>query len=75
MEATLAFALGSLAITWILFDVGDQTGIINALAIGRRITDGIEVKISASRVQTDLFGAGVGLIAMQYASFKMLRCC
>src|SRR5712691_6081230 len=47
---------GTLAVTRILLDVGDHTGIENALAIVDGIKAAIEIEISTSEVQPDLFG-------------------
>ena len=56
VEVAFAAALGALAVTGILFDVRDQTRIKNALPIVRGIKTAIEVKISTSEVQPNLFG-------------------
>ena len=48
--------LGALAVTGVLFDVRDQARIKNPLPIVRGIKTTIEVKISTSEVQPDLFG-------------------
>jgi hypothetical protein len=56
VEEAFASALGALAVPRILFNVGDQTRIENALPIMRRIKAAIEVEISASQVQPTLFG-------------------
>ncbi len=56
IEQPLAPTLGALAVTGILFDVGDQAGIENALPIMRRIKAAIEIEIGPSEVQPDLFG-------------------
>ena len=56
IEQPLAAALGALAVTRILLDVGNHTGIENALAIVGGIKAAIEVEIGPSEVQPDLFG-------------------
>ena len=56
VEESLAPAFGALAVAGILWDVGDQAGIENALPIVRRSKAAIEVEIGASEVQPDLFG-------------------
>jgi hypothetical protein len=56
MEEALASTLGALAMTGILCDVGDHTGIENALPITCRIKAAIEINIGASEVHPDLFG-------------------
>src|SRR5262249_24921680 len=55
IEEPLAPALGVLAVAGILWDVGDQTGIEDALPIVRRIKAAIEIEIGTSEVQPDLF--------------------
>ena len=54
IEEPLASALGVLAVAGILGDVGNQTHIENALAIGEGVKATIEVKVGASEVHTDL---------------------
>ena len=44
----LAPTLGALAVAWIVFDVGDQARIEDALAIGGGIKARVEIEISAS---------------------------
>jgi hypothetical protein len=56
VEEAFAAALGAFAVTGVLFDVRDQARIKNALPIVRGIKTAIEVKISPSEVQPDLFG-------------------
>ena len=56
VKETFAAALGALAVAGILRDVGDHAGIENALPIVGGIKAAIEVEISASEVQTNLFG-------------------
>ena len=56
VEEPLPAALGGLAIAGMLFDIGDQAGIENALAIAGGITAAIEVEICALQVYTHLFG-------------------
>ena len=56
IEEPLAPTLGALAVTRILFDVGNHTGIENALPVVRRIKAAIEIEIGPSEVQPDLFG-------------------
>jgi len=52
IEEPLASALGVLAVAGILWDVGDQARIENALPIVRRVKAAIEVEIGASEVYT-----------------------
>ena len=56
VEEPLAPTLGALAVTGILFDVGDHAGIENALPILRSIKAAIEIEIGSSEVQPDLCG-------------------
>ncbi len=56
VEQPLAPTLGALAVPRILLDVGDHTGIENALAIVGGIKAAIEVERGPSEVQPDLFG-------------------
>ena len=56
IEEPLASALGGFAIAGILFDVGDHPRIENALAIRSGVKAAIEIEISPSEVQPDLFG-------------------
>jgi hypothetical protein len=56
IEEAFASTLGALAMTEILFDVGDHTGIENALPITCGIKAAIEIDIGASEVQPNLFG-------------------
>jgi len=56
IEQPLAPTLGALAVTRILLDVGDHTGIENARAIVGGIKAAIEIEIGTSEVQSDLFG-------------------
>jgi hypothetical protein len=56
MEEAFASTLGALAMTGILFDVGDHTGIENALPITYGIKAAIEIDIGASEVHPDLCG-------------------
>ena len=56
LKKPFASALGALAVAGILFDVGDQARIENALPIVRGIKAAIEVEIGASEVQPNLFG-------------------
>ena len=55
VEQPLAPTLGTLAVTRILLDVGDHTGIENALAIVGGIKAASEIEIGTSEVQPDLF--------------------
>jgi hypothetical protein len=50
VEEAFASALGMLAVPAVLWDVGDQARIENALAIVRRVKATIEVEIGASEV-------------------------
>jgi hypothetical protein len=56
VKQAFATSLGTLAVPAVLWNVGDQARIENALAIVRRIKATIEVEIGASEVQPDLFG-------------------
>ena len=56
VEEAFAAALGALAVTGVLFDVRDQARIKNALPIMCGIKTAIEVQISTSEIQPDLFG-------------------
>src|SRR5215470_11071048 len=56
VEQAFASALRGLAVTGILFDVGNHAGIENALPIVRGIKTTIEVEVGAAEVQPDLFG-------------------
>src|SRR5262249_41521328 len=56
IEQPLASALGALAVAWVLFDAGDHPRIKNALAIRFGVKAAVEIDISASEVQPDLFG-------------------
>ena len=55
VEEAFASAFQGLAVAGILFDIGDQAGIENALAIVRGIKAAIQVEIGTSEVQPDLF--------------------
>src|SRR5215510_9830746 len=55
VEQPLAPALGALAVAGVLFDVGDHTGIEDRLAIGPGIKAAVEIDVSPSEVQADLF--------------------
>jgi hypothetical protein len=48
IEEPLPPSLRGFAIARVLFDVGDHTGVENALAIGRGIEAGIKIQIGAS---------------------------
>ncbi len=56
VEEAFASALGRLAVARILFDVGDEAHIENALPIACGIKAAIEVEIGPSEIQPDLFG-------------------
>src|SRR2546427_12666322 len=56
IEQPLAPTLGGFAIPRILFDVGDQARIENALPIVCRIKAAIEIEIGTSEVQSNLCG-------------------
>ena len=56
LKKPLAPALGRLAVAGILWDIGDQAGIENALPIVRGIKATIEVEIGAPQVQPNLLG-------------------
>ena len=50
VEEAFTSALGSLSVAGILFDIGDQASIENALPIMRGIKAAIEVEVGASQV-------------------------
>jgi len=54
VEEAFAAALGTLAVARVLGDVGDQTGIEDALPIAGRVKAAIEIEIGPSEVQPDL---------------------
>src|SRR5262249_17468610 len=56
VEEPLTPTLGALAVTGMLFDVGDHAGIENARAIRSGVKAAVKIDISASQVQPDLFG-------------------
>jgi hypothetical protein len=56
-EEAFTSALGGLAFTRILCDVGDQAGIEHARVIMGGINATVEVEIGASEVHTHLFGS------------------
>jgi hypothetical protein len=56
VEQPLPPALGVLAVAGILWDIGDQARIEDALPIVCRIKTAIEIEIGPSEVQPDLFG-------------------
>jgi hypothetical protein len=56
VEEAFAATLGALAVTGVLFDVGDQAGIKNTLPIVGGIKTAIEVEIGSAEVQPNLFG-------------------
>ena len=56
VEQAFASALRGLAVAGILFDVGNQAGIENALPIVRGIKTTIEVKVGSTEIDTHLFG-------------------
>ena len=51
VKEAFAAALGALAMTGVLFDVGDQAGIKNTLPIAGGIKTAIEVEVGASEIQ------------------------
>src|SRR5215510_7055825 len=55
VEEAFASALGVLTVPGILFNVGDHPRIENARAIGSGVKAAVEIDISASEVQPDLF--------------------
>ena len=55
IEEAFASALRGLTVAGILFDIGDQAGIENALPIVRGIKAAIEVKVGSFEVQTNFF--------------------
>src|SRR5687768_6979687 len=55
IEETLASSLGSLAVAWILCDVGNHACIENALAMVRGIKASVEIQIGSCQVQPDHF--------------------
>src|SRR5215510_16309322 len=56
VEEAFAPALRVLAVAGILFDIGDEARIENALAIVCRIKAAIQIEIGPSEIQPDLFG-------------------
>ena len=56
VEQAFASALRGLAVAGILFDVGNQAGIENALPIVRGIKTAIKVEVRACQVQSNLLG-------------------
>jgi Tn3 transposase DDE domain len=56
IEQTLSSSLRVLSIARILFDVGDHSGIENALAIVRGIKAGVEIQVGSCQCQTNRFG-------------------
>ena len=55
VEQPLPPALGALAVAGILWDIGDQAGIKNALTIVRGIKAAIKVKVGTTEIYTNLF--------------------
>jgi hypothetical protein len=56
IEEAFASALRGLTVAGILFDIGNEARIENALAIVRRIKATIKIEIGPSEIQPDLFG-------------------
>jgi hypothetical protein len=56
VEEAFASTLRGLTVAGILFDIGDQAGIENALTIVRGIKAAIKVQVGTSEVQPDLLG-------------------
>lgn len=56
VEQPLAPALGALAVAGVLFNVGDHACIEDALPIRSGVKAAVEIDLSASQVQSDLFG-------------------
>ena len=56
IEQALPPALGVLTIPGVLWHVGEQAGIENALPIAGRIKAAIEVEVGSTEISTDLFG-------------------
>jgi len=56
VEEPLAPALGRLAVARILFDVGDEARIENALPIACGIKAAIEVEVGSLEIYTNFFG-------------------
>jgi hypothetical protein len=56
VEEAFPSALRGLAVAGILFDIGDQAGIENALPIVRGIKAAIQIEVGTSEVQPDLLG-------------------
>ena len=54
VEQPLATALGTLAVAWVLFDVGNQTGVEDCFAIGHRVKPAVEVEIRPLETQPRL---------------------
>jgi hypothetical protein len=55
VEPPLASALGVLAVAGVLFNVGDHPRIENALTIRFGVKAAVEIDLSASEIQADLF--------------------
>ena len=55
VEEAFAAALGALAVTGVLLDIGDEADIKNTLSIAGGIKTAIEVEVGASEVQPHLF--------------------
>jgi hypothetical protein len=56
VEEAFASTLDSLAVARILFDIGDQACVKNALAIACGIKAAIEVEVGSTEIDTHLFG-------------------
>ena len=54
VEQPFATALGTLAVSWVLFDVGNQTGVEDRFAIRGRVKPAIEVEIRVLEAQPRL---------------------
>ena len=55
VEEAFAAALGELAVTGVLLDIGDEADIKNTLTIRSGVKATVEIDISASEGQPDLF--------------------
>ena len=54
VEQPLATTLGTLAVAWVLFDIGNQAGVEDRFAIRRRVKPAVEVEIRALEAQPAL---------------------
>ena len=70
VEEAFASAFWGLAVAGILFDIGDEPGIENALAIVGRIKATIKIEIGPAEIQPDLF-ASIPILSMTAAAFTI----